>query len=244
MHKPTDIGPNRTGVKTSPFDSRKTIQGAEEGTPAAGMADGHVLEVERVRWSREAMPVGTVPPPGTVKGVVKAIVETLEGNVPNVLIDKLGERLAFERTGARLYDALLAKFEAASVHDDGPTRADIEHIRDDERRHFGIVRDAMVQLGADPTAMTPCADIAGVASLGWIQVLGDPRTTLTQALDIMLAVEAADNEGWTLLVELAETMGFADLARQFRVAIAEEEEHLVLVRTWASTAILGQSRAG
>jgi rubrerythrin len=173
--------------------------------------------------------------------VIKSVVEKLEGHKVTVFLDKLGERLAFERTGARLYDALLAKYEAASVHPGGPTREQIEKIRDDEIRHLAIVRDAMLQLGADPTAMTPGADVIGVAGSGWAQVLSDPRSTLSQCLVVMLSAEVADGEGWQLLVTLAESLGFDDLATQFRTALVEEEQHAMQVRAWVTTSVLGQS---
>jgi hypothetical protein len=242
MHKPTDIGPNRTGVATSPIDSKRTARGAAEAGPV-GETDGFALELERVRWSSEALPLGTVPPPGTVKGVIKSIVEKVEGHKVTVLIDKLGERLAFERTGARLYDALLAKFEAAHVHDGGPTRQELEKIRDYEVRHFALVRDGLMQLGADPTAMTPSADVIGVAGMGWVQVLTDPRSTLSQCLVVILGAEVADGEGWELLVSLTESLGFEDLAQQFRLALIEEEHHALQVRAWIARSVLGQSGA-
>jgi hypothetical protein len=242
MHKPTDIGPNRTGIGTSPIDSKRTMQGAAEAQ-TSGTIDGHAIELERVRWSSEAMPLGTVPPPGTVKGVIKSILEKVEGHKATVLIDKLGERLAFERTGTRLYEALLAKFEAAHVYEGGPTRQQIEQIHDDELRHFALVRDALLQLGADPTAMTPSADVIGVAGSGWVQVLTDPRSTLTQCLVVILSAEVADGEGWELLVGLTESLGFDELAQQFRLALIEEEHHALAVRTWVTRSVLGQSGA-
>ncbi len=239
MQKPTDIGMNRTGIATSPIDARRTEKGAQIEAPMP--TDGSFLEEERVRFAREAFPVGTVPPPGTLKGVVKTAIEGLKGHKATVFIDKLGERIAFERTGSRLYDALLAKLDAADVHVGGPTRQELERIRDDERAHFALVRDAMRQLGADPTAMTPCADVVGVASLGWVHVLTDPRTTLTQCLDIILTAELADNDGWSMLIELAEGLGQNELAAKFRVALEEEDEHLAKVRTWISAATLGEA---
>lgn len=240
MHKPTDTGMNRTGAGMSPIDSVRTVKGAQEqGTPA--MVDGQVLEAERIAWAKRAEPVGTVPPPSTVKGVMKTILEKLQGHQPTVFIDKLGERLQFERTGCRLYDAILAKYEAADVHEGGPTRAELEQIREDERRHFILVRDALRQLGADPTAVTPCADVTAVAGLGWVQAVTDPRTTLTQCLDVILIAEVADNDGWVMLVRLAESLGFDDLAEQFRIALSEEEMHAAMVRTWIENALLGQS---
>lgn len=239
MHKPTDIGTNRTGIAASPIDGRRTEEGAQ--IDAAMPLDGPALEAERVRFSREAYPLGSVPPPGSVKGVIKTTVQALKGHKATVFLDKLGERIAFERTGSRLYEALLAKFEAASVHEGGPTRAELEHIRDEERQHFAWLREAMIQLGGDPTAMTPSADVVAVASLGWVQVLTDPRTTLTQALDIILVAELADNDGWSMLIDLADGLGQDELARRFRIALDEENEHVAKVRSWLATALAGQA---
>jgi rubrerythrin len=240
MQKPTDTGMNRTGVATSPIDSRRTVAGAAEAH-TGGLLDGHALVAERAVWARSAAPLGTVPPPASVKGMVKTVLEKLEGHKPTVFIDKLGERLAFERTGTRLYDALLAKVEAADPHPQGPTRADIEQIRNAERRHFALVRDAIIEVGADPTAMTPCADLIAVAGLGWVQSVSDPRTTLNQCLGIMLIAELADHDGWMMLIQLADNFGFDDMARQFRVALEEEDRHVLRVRGWMTTALLGEA---
>jgi hypothetical protein len=243
MEKPTDTGKNRTGVATSPFDSKKTVEAAETMETSGSAMDRRLLEDERVYWARDAEPVGTVPPPGTMKGMAKTALEMLQGHKPTVFIDKLGERLAYERTGTRLWEAVLAKYEVANVHEGGPTRAEIEQIRNDEHSHVHVVRDAIRKLGADPTAMTPCADVTGVASLGWVTAITDPRTTLTQCLGIMLIIEDGDTEGWALLVQLADELGFDDLAEQFRRANAIEAEHALKVRNWVTLAVLGQSGA-
>jgi ferritin-like protein len=242
MDKPTDTGMNRTGIATSPIDSKKTIEAAA-AMPTTGALDGKVLEGERVVWARDAEPIGTVPPPGSLKGMAKTALEILEGHKPTVLIDKLGERLAYERTGTRLYEALLAKYEAANVHEGGPTRAELEQIRNEEHEHVLLVRDAMRELGADPTAMTPSADLVGVAGSGWIQVLTDPRTTLSQCLEVMLIAEDGDGEGWSLLVQLTGELGFDELAGKFRQANLVEEEHARKVRLWLTNSVLGQAGA-
>lgn len=105
------------------------------------------------------------------------------------------------------------------------------------------MRDAILECRADPTAMTPCADIMATASIGWVQVLTDPRTTLSQCLGVILAAEAGDAEGWTLLVHLAEELGFTDLAEKFNDALVQEEAHAAIVRTWLTSSVLGQSGA-
>jgi hypothetical protein len=94
------------------------------------------------------------------------------------------------------------------------------------------VKDAIEHLGGDPTAVTPCADLKGVESMGLVQVLTDPRTTLTQGLEAILTAELADNEGWKVLIAMAEAMDQDELAQRFTTALAEEDEHLRSIRTW------------
>lgn len=238
--KPTDIGMNRTGIAISPIDAQKTIDGAIEGTPNAHSDISKIDEV-RVSYSRESPPVGTMPLPASLKGAAQAVIDKFLGEKTAVLLDKMGERLAFERGGTRLYEALLCKFEAADVHEGGPTREEIETIRDEELAHVALLARSMEALGADPTAVTPCADVVGVASKGIFQVLNDPHTTLTQCLDAMLTAELTDNEGWQMLADLADDMGHNEMANEFRVALEEEQKHLEWVRSWVTAAVRGQA---
>jgi len=92
--------------------------------------------------------------------------------------------------------------------------------------------EAMVKLGGDPTAQTPCADSVATASMGLIQVLTDPRTTLAQCLNAILTAELTDNAGWELLVPLVEEAGEEELAGRFLAALADEQEHLAIVKGW------------
>jgi rubrerythrin len=239
---PTEMGSNRTGIKASPIDSKKTIEGAEAGVPTSAVSFEPIeIHAWRVKASTNVGPVGTVPPPGTLKGAAKAVIKAIQGERANVLIDQLASRLAFERGGTRLYEALLTKFDAGHPHEGGPTRAELEHIRDEELEHFGLLAACLEELGADPTAMTPGADIQAVASAGLMQVVTDPRTTLTQALDAVLVAELADNDEWQLLIDLAERMDQPEMATRFQRALEQEDEHLTKVRSWLTKAIMGQA---
>ncbi|HVH42977.1 MAG TPA: ferritin-like domain-containing protein, partial [Labilithrix sp.] len=168
------------------------------------------------------------------------VVDLAKGADLTVFLDKLGERLAFERTGTRLYAALLGKFDASEPLPGGPTRAELEKIAAEELQHFEMLRDAMLSLGADPTAITPSADVAAVCSMGLIQVIGDPRMNLKQSLEAILVAELVDNDCWLVLTELARAAGHKKLAEKFRMAVAEEAEHLVKVRTWVKNATLAE----
>jgi len=234
MKKSDDVGLNRTGMAASPIDSKAMLQSSHDAVAAVVPAEPP-LEALRAELASLSGPVGTVPVPTTLKGLAETAAQALTGDKASVLIDKLGERLAFERTGTRLYEALLAKFAATpATEPGGPSRAEIEEIRNDERRHFELIRRAMVSIGADPTAQTPAADLEGVASMGLLQIVCDPRTTVRESLQAIHHAEAADNDGWTLLIALAKGFGQDDLATQFEAALQVEEQHLARVRLWLS----------
>jgi rubrerythrin len=240
---PTDLGMNKTGIKMSPREGKELVEGAGAGVTKRSL-DVSGLEAVRVSFSREAEPVGTMPPPATLKGAVSAGVEALKGKHPLVFIDLIGDRLAFERTGVRLYEALLAKLEVAQdgeAKPERPTRVQLAAIRDEELAHVGTLVVAMETLGGDPTTLTPSADISATASAGVLKVITDARTTFTQALHATLIAELADNDAWLVLSDLADRLGHEDMAASFRQALADEERHLNLVRAWLTTAIEGQA---
>jgi rubrerythrin len=149
-----------------------------------------------------------------------------------VFIDKLAERLAFERGGARLYDAVLTKALAHEDELDGISVEQLREIRNHEAQHALLIKECIESLGADPTAQTPCADLVGVETMGLIQVATDPRTTLAQTLHAALAAELLDNEGWEDLMNMARESGHEDMASKFKSALDQEVEHLTKVRNW------------
>lgn len=242
MNKPTEMGSNRTGIKASPIHSKKTIEGAEAGTPREMTStDPFELHSMRVKYSTSSPPVGSMPPPATVKQAARTMAKAVTGKHANVFVDQLSARLAFERTGTRIYEALLVKLEAASGHEGGPGREDLVHIRDEELAHAGMLVECFEQLGADATAVTPAADIQAVASSGIVQVVSDPHTTLTQALEVVLSAELTDVASWQLLADMAARLGHQDMRDRFLHAVEEEEEHLVKVRRWLSSALMSQA---
>lgn len=245
METRPELGANRTGVQRSPHDTKEMLQ----GSPAPGVQPGHGdpsgLSAMRSAYIRDADPVGTVPPPGTAKGMVKSGLQMLTGTRAQVLLDKLGERLAFERSGTRLYDALLVKCEAAPAGALGPVDiARLRHFRDEELRHFELVMDAIQSLGADPTAQTPCADVTGVEGLGLIQTITDPRTSVAQCLGAMLIAELTDQAAWDVLAQLAREVGQEDLAAQFDGALIAETEHTETIKTWTARMTIDMAKLG
>lgn len=226
----TEMGMNRTGIDMSPIHSKEMIDGAELGPITPGTAEA--LAAVRQEYIASAEPVGSAPLPGTVKGAVQTAVDMVRGRAPALFIDKLGERLAFERTGTRLYEGLLGKLSVDGSWDGGPTGADLQQIRDQELAHFELVRGAMEEIGADPTAVTPAADVVGVEAMGLAQVIADPRTTLAQSIHAIFTAELADHESWAMLTDLARALGKEEMAAQFERALEHEAEHVARVRGW------------
>jgi rubrerythrin len=220
MESRTELGTNRTGMQISP-DADDMLENIKLTKPRRG--DERGMAKIRAEYGAEADPVGTLPDPQ-------------EGAMA-VLMDKLGERLAFERSGTRLYDALLVKCETL---DGGIPVKDLQHIRDEEATHFALLGAAIQSLGGDPTQQTPCANVSGVEGMGLMQVLTDPKTTLGQALHAILVAEMTDNAGWEELIMLTEQAGNDDLVKRFAKARDEELEHLEKVQAWYKQATMKQ----
>lgn len=167
------------------------------------------------------------------------------------LLDLLGARLHFEQNGVRLYDLLIAKLEGGVRHDiantsaplvdrtvhatsDGPTRDDLVAIRNDELAHIRLLDDVITELGGEPAAVTSAAAREAIASRGLAEVVGDPASSVLDALETMVVAELTDHEQWVNLVELARELGRDDLARSFLTAQSTEHTHLSKMRAWIS----------
>jgi len=241
MKNPTDSGMNRTGIDMSPKDVQALLNSVNAPSPGSAGDGNRALSSYRTPYIKNADPIGNVPVPGTLKGAAKSGMQKLMARKPEVLIEKLGARLAFERTGTRLYDALLGKCQARTDESHGLSLDLLQEFRDEEARHFAIVWDAMKGMGADPTAVTPEADINGVASIGLMQILSDPRTSVAQSLHAIHIAELADHDGWELLIQLAQEFGQEDMAADFRGALVEEVRHLATIRELMKTSCLSEA---
>ena len=224
---------NRTGMQTSPELAEELVEGATSAVPSSE-GGAEVIAESRVDYISEGFPLGSMP----MMPVSQEAEADEEEAATAVLLDKLSERLAFERMGVRLYEALLNKCETLGEASPGPTLEEIRHIGTEELDHFLMLNETITQLGGDPTVESPSADIAAVASIGIMQVLTDPRSSVPQCLQALLTAELTDNAGWELLIEMASNLGYDDMRQQFETALTHEEEHLQNVRDWLSDCVM------
>lgn len=238
MEKTVHMGTNRTGIDMSPLQGKAMISGAAAATATGGNEAGlHELDKDYIR---NAGAIGTVPLPGTMRGAFKAMKDKLTGRHTEALLNKIGERLAFERSGVRVYECFIAKCEAVAAGGTLPGVVDLDMLRQfciEEAQHFAMLREVLDGLGADATAQTPDADLAGVASLGLMKVIQDPRASVVQSLEALLSIELTDNAAWELLEQLAREMTMEAIADQFHLAEEQEDRHLATIRQWYQTAV-------
>jgi rubrerythrin len=223
-------GQNRTGIATHDSMAEDMMAAVAEFPPKSSGSSAGAGKV-RVEYAQSVDPdelgYGSVPMPIAL------------GRESALLFDKLGERLAFERTGTRLYEAVISKHEAFGSFPGGPNRAQLLEILNEEHRHFRMLEQVVEGLGGDPTAVTPAAVVAGTIGGGVVQVVTEARTTLLQSLEAVLVAELADRAGWNTLIELARKAKMAKLVTQFEVAERREQEHVAKLQRWIAA---GQGR--
>ena len=240
MAQSAQQGDNRTGTVTAGARADAMIAATREFLPSSP-GDAQAIAAVRVAYAQERETLGETPPPASMLDKARSAVAAVAGGQPTLLLDKLGERLAFEHAGARLYEALISKHQAHGSFSGGPSADDLIHVLEEEYEHADVLQSAIIDLGGDPTALTPSANLAVTISAGLPQVLADPRTNLLQCLEAILVAELSDNECWTTLADLASKAGHDELAAECQEALENEREHLTKVRGWIAA---GQRRDG
>jgi hypothetical protein len=154
-----------------------------------------------------------------------------------VVLDELGARLELERTGARLYEALIAKLDARGGFAGGPTRSELIDLRDQEHGHAALACCLIARLGGDPDEQTPAAAREAAARHALDERILDPRTSLLHAMRALAATEESDRRSWELLYKrLAYLVDGDPLTASVRSAHDAEERHVFRLRTWIAAA--------
>jgi hypothetical protein len=235
--KTEHMGMNKTGVQMSPLNTKRMLEEDDRILTRGQPGDETQMAELRQSYIRESNGYGSIPVPATLKGMASSALDMMKGERPQILIDKMAERLAMERTATRLYDALLTKLAVVNEGTVSITAADVASIRGDEARHALLLADAIASIGADPTAMTPSADNVGVEAMGLVQVLSDPRSSLAQSLHALLTAELSDGVGWETLIALAHEMGHRDMVDGFSDALLQERKHQAMIQSWYEEAL-------
>ena len=146
------------------------------------------------------------------------------------VLDLLNERCAYERTGVRLYDAIIGKIEQSGDSKITKMLGQMQEHRDQEKEHEEWLEERIRALGGDPHAKTTMVQLTETESKGLEAVILDGDPDVSHLFHALLIAELADNAGWDLLVELADEAEDQEAKRGFKKRLHEEEEHLIFVR--------------
>jgi bacterioferritin (cytochrome b1) len=156
--------------------------------------------------------------------------EKLAQHNPQKVIDLLTERLTFERSGVKLYDAIIDKMTVSTEEGVVEMLDQMREHRDQEKEHEEWLEECVRQLGGDAHGHTEMADVVTRESKGIEDIILDGDNDIFHLFHALLTAELADNAGWDLLVSLADEAGDRDAKKAFKKRLHEEEEHLVYMR--------------
>lgn len=150
-----------------------------------------------------------------------------------LLLHKLGQRLAFERVSVRLYEALI--FKCLAARNGKKTVVSIEQLRqfrDEEVEHSFLLKTAIETLGFAADEWIPEADSSLLSSLQIPKVFTKKDSSILPCLESVLIFATNDNAEWHSLHRLFTNMGLLDLAEEFNQALKEDSRQLETISRW------------
>jgi hypothetical protein len=139
------------------------------------------------------------------------------------LMDKLLERLRFEKAGVDLYDLVIARVDGELPPDMMSTLRD---HRSEEAAHMEMLARHVLDLGGDPGAITPSVKVVEENASRLEAVVKSDNAKPIHRLQCLLDAELEDSVSWELLVALAREAGGADMVKDFLQAERRELEHV------------------
>ncbi len=169
-----------------------------------------------------------------------SVPDSREGGIKKVqqhntelLLHKLGQRLAFERASVRLYEALISKCLAAPKGRKSIVSVDqLRQFRDEEVEHSWLLKIAIETLGFEPDEWIPNSDSNLLSNLQIPKVFTNKNSSVLQCLEAVLIFATNDNAEWHKLHGLFTNMGLQDLAEEFNQALEEDSRQLETISKW------------
>jgi bacterioferritin (cytochrome b1) len=155
--------------------------------------------------------------------------EKLATKNANKVIDLLNERLAFERSGVKLYDALLTRLRAVEDPELKALLGQVKEYREEEKEHEEWLEEQIRALGGDTHTPTEHSVLVQTESEGVERIMRRDQS-IPHDFHALLTAELADNAGWDLLVQIADEFGDSAAKKEFKKRLHEEEKHLLFVR--------------
>ena len=208
------------------------FEGKQKAVPPAATNHPSPLVVRSPSYVARTDPSMWTPLPGAFVGHARDHDRATAASA-QVLLERMAERLAFERCATRLYEALLARL-ATGTGESALPRATLQRFHDDAAAHFEILCEGIESLGGDPLAPAAAGDVVAEQTQTLLQAINDTRVCLRCCVDTMLFAELSDRAGWEALLEIASTSGRDALAQRFQIVLQEKAEHVDRISGWAA----------
>lgn len=149
---------------------------------------------------------------------------------PDRLLDLLTERLTFERTGVKLYDNVIAEVKKSKDAAIARMVPQLSKHRDQEKEHEEWLEEQVRALGSDAHTETDLSELIMREARGVKEVV-ETDDELPHLFHALLTAELVDENGWKLLVQLADEAEDEEALRGFIQRAREEEDHLLYMRS-------------
>lgn len=203
-------------------DDGLTTKASAQNTVKTMLHPEFAIDEMELEALSKSVPDGTV---GTIKKVHQHNTE--------LLLHKLGQRLAFERASVRLYEALIFKCLALRNGKKSVVSIDkLRQFRDEEVDHSLLLKKAIETLGFEADEWIPDTDSSLLSSLQIPKVFTKKNSNILSCLEAVLIFATNDNAEWHNLHELFTNMGLQDLAEEFNQALEEDSRQLETISRW------------
>lgn len=152
-----------------------------------------------------------------------------EDGIHEMLLEKLGEKLGYERAFLRLYESFVHKkslYAKRYLHAKSYEQKIFENFAAMKAAHCEILQTALIGLGGNPDHIVPSEDLAAIARLGIVTVFIHPHAKLKNLFHAVRIVELTGKSTTLFLIRLAYAAGAEDLANHMEILLEECEEIL------------------
>lgn len=150
-----------------------------------------------------------------------------------LLLNKLAQRLSYERANVRFYEALIFKSLAAEQGVRRIVSVDrLRQFRDEDVEHTVLLKTAIETLGADVDMWLPDAVPSQATQITMSKMLTKTHGDILQCLQSVVVFARNDADEWQMLYRLFSSMGLEKMTETFRQAWEEDQQQLTTLSAW------------
>ena len=148
----------------------------------------------------------------------------------NIYVQKVADRLAFERGETRLYSLAINRLQNSSKSSHQEIIDLLKVNRQNEENHAALVKEAL--RSRDPGALESWELFDGVnlAYRGFFETIVNPHSDLPRIIQILFFAKLADHAEWEILIHLAQKVSEEKRMSQFEEALTEELKQLSVLK--------------